>query len=786
MKRTKRQETLALVILILAALLLRLPAMVQADEYTVTDPDSYLYIRRSVEFSRMKLTEMPMYSDRFGDPLMQNQDAASTGKIPNGFPILGAVILKICSLFGQVSPEKALACFSSLLQVLIAILVFLYVCRRTNVWGGLSAGMCASVIPVLFGNSLANNFDTNLTVQLLTACVMLMLAEAFCTRKFCSQIIRCAASASFLVLLSFCWTAYQIVYALALATVPGLLIFWPKNSKTEKMICLRGALLTAAMMTAALYLIHGSELFTGITGLTGALGDVLSTNEGAYPDAMRFVAELRKKAWVNGSFPGNMTAGYDSIVSLLGGVLPILLAAAAFVLLNVFCVKQTAADQCLREGKEAFPCAAVMLPWSICTILMTYVGTRFTEFAAVPVSILCGLSVGFITAKMSVSSRHETTISAVWIMCVFAACVACSVFGLMPTLICGLLLTGTCLLLRKHEKTVLSILLCVCITLSPVLRGISAVSGKMSRIGNGAAEAMKWARDNTPEDSVMATWWDNGYYIQYAAQRKTPADGGTLNNRFFYWLAKAMMTDDSGLSAGIIRMLNNQGTEAVLLLEKHYDPESASELLCSVLPLSREEAEAYLNSEGMTGEETAELLAMTHPIEQHPVYLILTDDLFDKIHALIYYGMWNFSDNERSANVLMSSKISNRIADGECSFDIDGVFNARVVFEDGVPVNVFLQSTSGSHYLISNCIMVRDGKVISDMDMNENGMTVYVVEEGNERQILVCSEEIADSLLVRLFFTDTDEGGVYRLAFCSNEKAFGETTHGIKIWEVIE
>jgi len=45
---------------------------------------------------------------------------------------------------------------------------------------------------------------------------------------------------------------------------------------------------------------------------------------------------------------------------------------------------------------------------------------------------------------------------------------------------------------------------------------------------NDWADAMQWVRENTPEDAVIAAWWDYGYWISTLAERKTLADNATV------------------------------------------------------------------------------------------------------------------------------------------------------------------------------------------------------------------------------------------------------------------
>jgi dolichyl-diphosphooligosaccharide--protein glycosyltransferase len=45
---------------------------------------------------------------------------------------------------------------------------------------------------------------------------------------------------------------------------------------------------------------------------------------------------------------------------------------------------------------------------------------------------------------------------------------------------------------------------------------------------NDWTETMQWLKENTPEDAVIAAWWDYGYWISTLGERKTLADNATL------------------------------------------------------------------------------------------------------------------------------------------------------------------------------------------------------------------------------------------------------------------
>lgn len=58
-------------------------------------------------------------------------------------------------------------------------------------------------------------------------------------------------------------------------------------------------------------------------------------------------------------------------------------------------------------------------------------------------------------------------------------------------------------------------------------------------------QALVWMRDNTPEDAVVVSWWDYGYWIETVANRTTLADGATMNTRQISQIARVMMYNQS-------------------------------------------------------------------------------------------------------------------------------------------------------------------------------------------------------------------------------------------------
>ena len=56
-------------------------------------------------------------------------------------------------------------------------------------------------------------------------------------------------------------------------------------------------------------------------------------------------------------------------------------------------------------------------------------------------------------------------------------------------------------------------------------------------------DSLEWIKNNTPENAVIASWWDYGYWIQTKADRATLADNSTLNTNIIANIAKMLLSN---------------------------------------------------------------------------------------------------------------------------------------------------------------------------------------------------------------------------------------------------
>jgi dolichyl-diphosphooligosaccharide--protein glycosyltransferase len=125
---------------------------------------------------------------------------------------------------------------------------------------------------------------------------------------------------------------------------------------------------------------------------------------------------------------------------------------------------------------------------------------------------------------------------------------------------------------------------------------------------NDWLDTLEWIKLNTPENAVIASWWDYGYWIQTMAERASLADNSTTNDHIIRNIARMLLStpDDSW------NMLQKMDADYVLVFVSAQKINDNSELYVlggggdesKVLWFSRIAelpTEKYLKFDGITG-----------------------------------------------------------------------------------------------------------------------------------------------------------------------------------------
>lgn len=85
-------------------------------------------------------------------------------------------------------------------------------------------------------------------------------------------------------------------------------------------------------------------------------------------------------------------------------------------------------------------------------------------------------------------------------------------------------------------------------------------------------DALDWISNNTPKDSVIASWWDYGYWITTLGNRTTLADNATINQTRIQTIAKMLMSDpETGMT--IAKDLKADYILVYIVADRHQGPD---------------------------------------------------------------------------------------------------------------------------------------------------------------------------------------------------------------------
>lgn len=95
-------------------------------------------------------------------------------------------------------------------------------------------------------------------------------------------------------------------------------------------------------------------------------------------------------------------------------------------------------------------------------------------------------------------------------------------FGILPDILEG----------RVTSKGICAVILVCALSVVPVYVGSAETSKAVSSMNDDLWEALTWINANTPEDSVVISGWDTGYWVESIAKRRSVMNGSHYD---IYW-----------------------------------------------------------------------------------------------------------------------------------------------------------------------------------------------------------------------------------------------------------
>jgi len=155
-------------------------------------------------------------------------------------------------------------------------------------------------------------------------------------------------------------------------------------------------------------------------------------------------------------------------------------------------------------------------------------------------------------------------------------------------------------------------------------------------------DTMQDLKTKTRPDAIVNSWWPPGYFVVALANRRVIADGGTQHLQETYWLSKILASQDEREAAGLLRMLNHSGNDALLFLKAFgMETMDAVHFILAVVPVSRDEALTRLPKK-MPDPIKNKFLDLTHGKKLSPSYVLVYSDMIEQNLAVTMVSRWNF------------------------------------------------------------------------------------------------------------------------------------------------
>ncbi len=562
------------------------------------DMDSYYYARKTREFVTGENKDV--ITHRSEDKLQTNISDRDDSKYTLLLSKIVAIIYKIVHVFNKnVSIYKVMIYAGGILSTLVAIPAYIFVRRRTNRVGAIFGAILAGLSFSYFSHWTYGCFDTDILLYSIPLTFVCAFIESLIEKDKKKRIIWIVVSSIAFILLMLTWDVFGVYYFLVVGSAIAILLASLIKVKFKFKEYIKLPEILTAVICVAIFTLLSLIINKGVdTSILKNVASVIKPSEYSnmsYPNPGQYTSELSKIPLIN--FSDNNTpleASNASLINRLDGLFVVVLFLVGVVILFVKIIEYYRKDK--EENRTEFIWGIILIIWAIGGLVSVKMGLRFVKIAAIPVNLVAAYTIGKINKKGS---------------------------KLGPSLI------------------VLSFAFLV----TPFI-GAQAIASSMSHSANDAlVTAAEVVKANTKEDAVVASWWDYGYFFEYASERRAIADGGTYNGRFSYFLANALATQSELTSVNIFKMLATSGVTASYVAEEYFGtPAESVKVLREVFNTETKEKanKLLIDKYNLTEEQANRLTSYTHPEVDYEIVLVITSNMLKMKSAINYFAHYDF------------------------------------------------------------------------------------------------------------------------------------------------
>ncbi|HIP90856.1 MAG TPA: hypothetical protein EYH21_00940 [Methanothermococcus okinawensis] len=734
--------------------------------------DPYYYLRLTENYYyHGHLGETLKYIDGKWVPYDTCQYAPPGHPITRPVPAITYATIGVYEIWHRLDPTVTLmnAAFwvPPLLSILLGIPIFFIVRRvtRSDIAGIVGALILIST-PVLLYKTSAGFADTPIFEILPILYIVWFIMEALHNQKNLKLSLLYALLATFIMALApWMWTGWWYGYYIVTVFLILYLIYTFLVSRYRDKIPLPLVVddVKTLLPIAATFILGSALLISLLYGVDTFINGILSpfefikikeaTKTTGWPNVYTTVAELQTPTLleiVNGAL-GNT---FLFILGVLG------------ILTSFISIRYE------KEGmKIDLKYALLLTIWLVVTFYAATKGARFISLMVPPLCIGIGILVGQL---VNVIKRRDDELIK-WILYPTVVILFLYTFYkalpkilkiILPTTYVPVVAYGFLLVLlilalyklvdivvsRDKVKKIVILLLALSLVLPPLASAVPFYT--VPTFNNGWKVGLDWIKEETPNNTVITCWWDNGHIYAWATRKMITFDGGSQNSPRAYWVGRAFATSDENLSVGIVRMLATSGDKAferggILMNYTDNNVSMTVKILNEILPISRSEAFRVLTEKYHLSDEDAKtLLNYTHPEHPNPDYLITYNRMTDIAPVWSMFGFWDFDLPPETPNYKREKGFYLRLAGGD-GFYINNSLIVRVPVENR------------DNYIVVNLIMVKNNTLYSyDIvyDINRGsvleerptGFHKVILKHGDRLYEKVFNGNSSYSLIVRL------------------------------------
>ena len=226
--------------------------------------------------------------------------------------------------------------------------------------------------------------------------------------------------------------------------------------------------------------------------------------------------------------------------------------------------------------------------------------------------------------------------------------------------------------------------------------------------------------NNFDQSSIVITWWDYGYWLNYFSGLSSVHDGGTQRSVKTYLVANSLTSSTQKKSYDIMNYI-------------------VSSNLKQILNDSKTGAEFFENR-----------ISQSQPINR-PVLLILTQDMIGWWSTITYLGNWDIVNGIQKGKTLFER------------IDCKPKSQSQMICGDAI-LDVSTGSISNGNQL-DNLVITQNGSLVRNYDYkNKKGEVSMIVDiVGNKRSFYVVNPKTLASTFTQLYFFNLPKNNMFKL-----------------------